>query len=364
MFIRDGEQLNLNGKNLDDTEVWVKEKIGEISLSKKPYVFKAKMKLVPLIDGDGYQHKDKRHKSIPTETTFINPITKLSETWQYLSHGSGYKKKANGMIDVRRDPGITISTSGLHLDPRKDAEKIFFLMHISASIANGRIYLEDKEKEAKTISDALVLEFEAKNLIMSSSSPISAEVTGDDSLMRQIATSWRVSGSESITYSELKLAIVAALEMSNAEYVVTRRGYGEFIEDARRLGNVEARSLILLAIERNILIFEDNTWSLRTREGGVKFLVSIPPENIAKKDDYVIRFLMNKDNQHFYETVEYLIKDPIAERILGKPLFDKMNKKDLVAYCKSELGYPHKNVFGKKVDDLKKIAVEGKKFVK
>lgn len=361
MLLRNGEPVNLNLKesDLDQTTKWVRDEISAIASTKRPYVIKSKMRLRPLMDDQGFPHIDQRNVAVPTTTTFINPFTNISENWQYLENGSQYKRLPNGDTSIIKTPALVVSTSGTVrgnvLQAPKDAEMIFFLTKISATMIKGKIYLEDKAKEAKLLSDQMMTEFEAKNLIMDVKSPISVESSGDESLMKQIALAWNVAGADAITYSEVKLLLLKSLEASQRDYVRTRRGYQEFINDVHRISDVEKRSTITLAIERGILLFEDNIWNLRTREGGLQFLLSIPPEQVDQRENFIIRHLTRKENDSFYNTIESMISDPSSKDLLTLPPLERWSKADLLKYTKEELDWPHKIVFSKSKDDLLNI---------
>jgi hypothetical protein len=363
MFIRDGEQLNLSKKDLNKTEQWIKSTLQEINRSNKMYVFKAKMKPVRLEDSNGGIHVDHRYVSVPTEVLFSNPKTSLTENWQLLTNSGGFKKRADGTIDVQREPGIRISTEGLYLDSSKDAEKIFYLKHISVGQYGKYLYLEDKAAEAKKLDEELMMQDMAFNIISDPKSIISENITGSTDAMKQLAVAWGVVSADSLTYSELKLNLRKALIKSQNDFVKTRRGFREFINEANRIGDSEKRSTILLGIERNILVFEDNMWSLRTREGGLQMLRTIPPGQESSKDDWIIRFLVAKENDAFYELLEGLIKNPITIKPRVNNIKDQpKSRADMIRECKGNLGWPHKMVFGKKNEELEQIISDQLKY--
>jgi hypothetical protein len=359
MLLRNGEPINLNHKDLDETEQWVKDEIQSIAQSNKPYVIKTKMRLRPLLDDQGFTHIDQRNKAIPTETTFKNPTTNLNENWQYLENGNQYKRMPGGDVKVTKTPSLVVSTAGTVrgrvLHSSKDAEVIFFLTKISASAVNGKIYLEDKEKEAKVRNRQRSLEIQAKNIIYNEQSPVSLEATGDESLMRQLATLWGVEGADSITYSEVKFMLEQRLDTSQANLIKTNRGYNEFINDAHRIGDYEKRSTVTLAIQKGILLFEDNLWYLRTKEGGLQMLLSILPEQVAERESIITNHLTKKENDRWIEIIDDMLTNPDAGKVLEQDPIEKWNKKKLMDYCKSELKYPHKVVFSKKVPELRDI---------
>lgn len=356
MLIRDGEQLNLNKKELDETELWVKEELQRIKKSKNVFIFKSTMKPTMLPDDYGREHVDHRGRSIPTVTIYNNPITGLTENWQLLVNAGSYKKRGDGSIDVRREPGILITTDGRFFDPEKHTEQIFFLLHLSGAVKSRLIYLEDKQLEAKRLDEELMIQDMALNMIMNPSSVISEEITGSLDTMKQLAISWGVPNVERLTASELKINLRKAVIASQDGYVSTRRGFKEFLADANRVGDTEKRATILLAIERNILHFEDNTWSVRTRGGGLQMLRSIPIGEENKKDDWIIRFLSARENESFYTLVHTLLTEPVSEKVVS--LEREMTKAEMLAYCKKDLKWPHNKVFGKTEDDLKRIVVE------
>jgi len=354
MLIRAGEQLNLSREKLDKTEKWVKEKLQEIKKSKKVYVFKSTMKPVKLEDDQGYLHTDHRNVSIPTEVLFDNPDTGLTENWQLITNSGSFKRRANGDIDVKREPGLRVSTEGRFLHADRDAETIFYLGFIAMGMYKKYMYLEDKAAEAEALNKELMMQDMALNIISDPTSIISKEVTGSSEVMQQLAVAWGVVGAEGLTYSELKLNLRRAVIGSHNDRVKTRRGFEEFITDANRLGDSEKRSTILLGIERDILVFEANTWSIKLRGGGLQSLRSIPPGEETNKDNWIIRFLTNSENNQFYELLDSLIKNPIKEKVvtLGK------NKTELLKICKEDLGWPHQKVWSKKKEDLEKIVIE------
>ena len=359
MFVRDGEQLNLNGKELDDTEQWVKKELASIRATKKIFVFKATMKPVKLVDDHGEEHIDHRGISIPTVSMFSNKISGLTESWQLILSAGSFKRTSNG-VDVKREPGIVVSTEGLYLDSNRDYEKIFYLKHISKSIANKRIYLEDKAADAKKFDEELMLQDEAMRLISSPTSPISVDTCGTEDVMRQIAMAWGIIGAPQMTYSEVKINLRNRVIKCQQDYATTNRGYKEFVDDANRLGDSDKRSTILLAIDRGILKFEDNSWFVKTREGSKQFLISIPPTEVSSKDDWLIRHLVKKENHYFYELTESLLQEPIAERIV--PLQKDLTRAEMLEIAKNELGWPHAKVFSRKDDFLKGIVDNKTKY--
>jgi len=115
-----------------------------------------------------------------------------------------------------------------------------------------------------------------------------------------------------------------------------------------------------LAIDRKILEFEDNVWFLNTRDGGKQLLISIPPNDVSRKDDWLMKHLVKEDSKYFLQLVEGLLESPAVQK--PKPAKVVFDRKIYVDIAKEELGWPHNKIFSRKDDFIKEVVETRQKY--
>lgn len=354
MLLVNGEILKLENPDTE-TGKWVKEQIDKITKSGKVYTLKATMRPQMLaLDGGGV-HVDHRYHSVPTVTSFINPVTQVGETWQYVEGASSITHDKHGDRVVRRSSPWLISTAGTAFDPRTRAEEIFFISQVSRSLKRRKIVLENKELEAKESAEKELLEAQVKIMIYSPDSIISKEKSGSEDVMRRIAAAFGVENADIVDFNILKINLWDTVRGSQARYTQTQMGYKEFIDIANREGDSEKRSTIMLAMQRGFVNLEDNTWYVNLKGGGRQHLTSVPREKVSSAVDFLMKFLLNKEFESFYKLVEEIIESPAQNIILDATPKSGLGFQELKAKVRDELGWKWKDLQSKKQKELEVI---------
>lgn len=305
MFIVNGEILH--EKTHEKEWEWMQEKFKEIRESgKKTYTFSAFRKRAMYLREDGRVIPQQERTRLVSVTGFTEKPTGLHQTWVYApgmnaleSDGSdGYKVK-RGTMRLSFDTIFSVE---------KDIELIFFFLHISG---NRNVRYVDHEADRKERITETALQVKASNLIYNDESPIHPTQTGRENEMRNVALAWGVRDALKQDILYVMDDLWNKVRTSEENKRITKRGYKEFIEDARQYSNIEQRSTIIKAINQGYLVYRNYVWVLKSAGGSETILCGVPRTDEKNKDEYVVQYVLG--SPLVFEAVETALEEPIPE---------------------------------------------------
>lgn len=296
-----------NGEILDyTTEIGskVKAAIKEIEKQSKTYSFKnpyADGKRKSLVDAQG-RSTGKMSKPKPTCVLLHNDIRTEDgyNTWSFCKGAPQKDNKTDKLKPV--NPRVWIQYS-LDLNPKEDAEYIYFLTNLSVSLRKGDLYLYDEQKEETKQFQELTSDSEVKGLIVGRTSPVSVNMKGTEAYLRTIAAAWGVK--DSFTDKRLmkvQLELFEEVKRSELKKSETKRGFDEFINDVITLGksdlsggtNVELMAWIQMAIDEKVILLKYGDPISYIFEPTGKELIRIKPSELELR----LTKLMSYFKQH------------------------------------------------------------------
>ena len=169
------------------------------------------------------------------------------------------------------------------LDKNKDSELIFFMMEVCPFVKKGRIVMEDKEGEARKEIEKAIGSDDVKFHVYSKYSPLSPEQTGSEDTLRLLASAWGIANVEDMGINEIRLALVEAVETSQGNYNVTKRGYNEFLTETKVTNLLVLRANIQRAIDKGIIVFDEDNMSWKFKSSGYT-LMNVPHRDSVYKE--------------------------------------------------------------------------------
>jgi len=232
-----------------------------------------------------------------------------SETWQYTS-----------VLPIKRNDQWIFSERGrvynhgrkLKLDKNKDPELIFYLSELSPFIKSGKIVLENKEHEARTIIDKEIGILDVKWFIYSEHSPISVRATANEDALRTIASSWGVGSVDELSISEVQLALHKVVERSHSNIAQTGRGYTEFLSETKVNDLVILRANIQKAIDKGLIEYVPMNlqWQFASSD---HILMTIAPKDIAVKEMALFNYVKVRPD------IREMLMAELSDSAYGKP---------------------------------------------
>lgn len=210
------------------------------------------------------------------------------EHWRYCDRPP--RKRADGNFSY--SPRGKLMKKDWRFDKTKDAEQIFFFHQISPFIEKGSIVFEDKERTARETLEKETFDLDVRWMITSDHSPISEKETGAETTLRMMAAAWGVADAQTdkLSIAEIKLALLSAVQHSQQNYVATRRGYKEFLEEVEQQDKVYSMSNTQKAIDAGIIEYDKNSFSWKFTSSGTP-LVTIPARDAADPKAALNKFL-------------------------------------------------------------------------
>ena len=301
MLFLNGEPLKLDTPQGRRYNTFVETKLKKM---KNPVVFKSGK---PVKINDTGLFEPPRQEWIPFVTTVGGEHG--SETWQFTS-----------VLPIKRNDQWIFSERGriynhgrkLKLDKNKDPELIFFFSELSPFIKNGKIILENKEHEARTIIDKEIGVLDAKFFIFSDNSPISVKATSNEDALRTIAASWGVADVDEKSISEVQLALHKAVEKSHASRGITGRGYTEFLAETKVNDLVILRANIQKAIDKDVIEYVPMSlqWKFASSD---HVLMTIAPKDIAVKEMALFNYIKVRPD------IRDMLMAELSDSAYGKP---------------------------------------------
>lgn len=279
------------------------EEIERISLEDKDYIFRSKLKIGWTRDKQGKPIKNPpRLDNLPIETTITGEDGSV-ETWRWVQYGSSVKN-VNNIITFTGSRNIKFSEEMIY-GSKKDAELIYFILNKSLKFKKGRVFLLDPEKNEVDKTEKRTLEAEVYGLIYSKQSPLSPKVAGDDMPMKKIAASFGVVGVDKKPFHQMQNELWDILQSRESKKRRTGKGYKEFLGELNQEKTADKHANILLAIDRDILIYRDLAWLLVMKGGAQQLIYTVPVEDDKRHVEFLIS-LLEKDERWYPLVVEAL----------------------------------------------------------
>ena len=311
MLFVNGEQLKLD---TPEGRKFTNFKDNKLKKMKNPVVFKSGK---PIKINKTGLFEPPRQEWIPFSTT-INGENG-SETWQYTS-----------VLPIKKDNQWIFSERGRiyshgrkwKMDKNKDSELIYFMGELSPFVKSGKIILENKEHEARTLIDKEIGILDVKFFIYSDNSPLSVQATGGEETLRIVASSWGVEDVDGKSLSEIQIALHKAVEKSHPTAGTTGRGYTEFLSETRVNELVVLRANVQRAIDKDLIeyAYQDLQWKF-TSSGNVLMTISqrdIAIKEIALFNHIKVRpelrdMLMSEMAGNMYVNPDTIVEGPVVE---------------------------------------------------
>ena len=271
--------------------------------------------------------------------------------WRYCDRPP--RKKADGNFSY--SPRSKVMKNAWRFDKVRDSEQIFFFHQISPFLERGNIVYEDKERDARRTLERETSDLDVRWMITGAKSPISVEQTGSENALRMLAAAWGVedahTGKRSI--SDIKLALLSAVQHSHKNYPATQRGYKEFLADVENQELTSSMANVQRAVDENVITYDKTTFSWRFVVSNTP-LATIPARDAGNPKAALNKFLSL--NQNAAKILELALAEPYGdgpedvedENITAESL-DGMSYNELKMLC-SELKL---ETFGK-MDVLRK----------
>lgn len=279
MFYVNGEQLKLDSPQGERFLKWKKEVLSDL---KDPVVLKSgkpiKFNFTGLVEPPKSEY-------IPFRVTIGTDYG--TETWVYSSVLP--IKKKDELIFPERGRIFKHGRSW-RLNKNTESELIYFMLELSSFVKKGRIILVDKERDARKRLEKEVAAVDVKWYVSSVHSPISVESTGGENTLRLIASAWGVEKVEEKGISEVKLDLISAVEKSQGNYGVTRRGFKEFLNENKIDDLLQLRATIQRALDKGVIKFKEDDMTCRFKSTDYT-LMSVPHRDWAVRDAALFNYL-------------------------------------------------------------------------
>lgn len=263
MFVLNGEKLTKD--SFPEAYKWMEEKKNELrafSKERNDDDFKFSTNKVTILKTDKGPQKAKQRTSVPVVTNFYNEELNQHQTWTYVSHASAIRSTSSGIeIDPQATTGIVIDGS-ISYNVNSDIDLIFFFKYCSQLVKKGRIVFVDKTKSDREKAERQMEMSKAMSLIFDLDSPISTEVTGGAGVLKNIAIAWGVAITDSMDIATIKNDLWTRVQNAEKTRDRSKRGYKEFILEAKRHGNVEMRADVEIGINKGVIVFDSPMWML------------------------------------------------------------------------------------------------------
>lgn len=283
MLVLNNEPLNLVNPKTEQEKA-IAQRITEISKKKdlvvirsnKPIRFSDKGKLLPTQD-----------VVIEMKEVRSNKETGAMEHWIYCTS----PKVKNGETFYKRDY-FRVGNGSTQLEPRKDAEKIYFLKEVCNLKAWG-LTLVDKEAEAQKLLEKDDKESTLKFLITSTHSPLKEKD------IRILAASWGLRHSDTEGINSLKIQLRDRVLMSEQNIKSTNRGIDDFLKEANEMGvETEVRANVNLSIEKKIIVnnVKEREWRYIKPDGVL--IMKYPAMREDRKTDLLCQYFIGHDDEY------------------------------------------------------------------
>ena len=278
-----------------------------------------------------------------------------SEDWRYCKRAP--RKEGNGKLKYFDQSRIL--KQYWSFDKAREPDAIFFLMEIAPFLKKGIMILEDKQRDARREISKEAGELDVKFMIISEHSPISVESTGSEDLLRMVSAAWGIADAESPDKSieEIKLALIAAVNSSEKNKNVTKRGYAEFLKEINSKELLVLRANLQKALDNKTVSYDAPTFSWRYVKNNYP-IMTIPASAASDPEVALYNFLVKNNNaavafkhamDNPYSLGEEEPKEDKEEIVLSpNRSIDKATIAELRAMAK-EKGI---NSFGKKKEQL------------
>ena len=283
MLVLNNEPLNLvNPKT--PTEITAAKKIKVISEQKELIVIKSNKRI---------QFSDRGRKLpssdvvIEMKETRTNSETGVMEHWIYCKS----PRVKDGKTVYKRDH-FKVGNGIMHLSPKRDAEKIYYLKDICNLKAWG-LTLEDLEADAAKVLAKDDKESTIKFYITSSQSPLKEKD------IRMLAASWGIQNSDTTGLNHLKLQLRDQVIASEKNKKSTNRGVDDFLDEAVNMGiETEVRANVNLAIERKTIInnVKEHEWRYFKPDGVLITKYSAMRED--RKKDILYQYFIGNEGEY------------------------------------------------------------------
>lgn len=339
MFIINGEPLQ-KSTHPDEYE-WMLSKFKEIKdTGKKEFIFSAfrKRSMVKSEDGRMIAQKERmRLVSLVGNSTEPNGV---SQTWSYAPGMGSLRAEGDGYRLVRQTMALEYTTR-FQVKNENDLELIFFFKYLSN---NKNIKEIDYKKKSQQEAEATTLRVRAENLIYSPDSPIHPDNIGSEMPMRNLALAWGINNALELDIYSVMKSLWGSILNGESKHGQYKRGFEKFIQEVNKYGDSDRRSVIMMGIKRNVLIYEGNIWKIITKGGSEQFLCGVPAQDEAHKDEYVIKYIL--ENKTIYDLLELSINEPhVPIPVKTEPKMDyrSLKRYELLKLAKEDLGWSGKH---------------------
>lgn len=229
--------------------------IEEAKKRNKPFIFKYKDEAV-------YDTNVSGHRVLRKRRTFNLPLVDNYDNNEIWYYDPSYHKIEVDLSGYKRIKGKTSfiyrNDIVLQSDSLKDIELAFFIIKFSSLYRNGIVYLHDEDEIAKKLVEREEIMARVHSLIFLKDSPISKEVVGNEEVMRNLAIKWGVSGVDSLSYQQVKIALWNAINnlASNNRFEY----FEKFIEDVEMTRNTYITSIVNYALEKKVIEYNAETF--------------------------------------------------------------------------------------------------------
>lgn len=345
MFIVNGSLLTK--KDQPELWSWYQKQLKELrEADKKKYTFASRKRFHFETDTNGRKRRRKQNTSVPP-TSACEVEGFGAQTWTYIPTANSIKNE-NGMISALNPKPFLIGNSTSY-STNEDLEIVFFLTQISGALKNGHISMIDKDQDNLDQAKVAMLESEAYYLVYNNQSPISVGKSGNEKAIRNLARSYGLLGIDTMGIAEVQNKLWAKLQGQNKNKA--KINFGKFIEDVYKSQDQEKRSLIMLAVERKVIYYENQVWFLNVRGEHNQQLCTIPANQDSERFEILVGYIL--DNEEYIDIIKESIDNPV-KRIV-KQNTPMAQRQELMNKIVTELGWDRKVLFRKKNDELNNI---------
>lgn len=286
---------------------WIAEAFSDIQSNIKPVIFKGN-------DGIRFSSNGVRER----------PRTKTIPTIDYRPNKSGLEDEwiwSDGQIlDFGKKPKDLHFKEHLQLDPKKDTELIFYLMHVSrfktlthSEIEKGRrlnpnaFFSEiDEGAEASRRLAEKKLRAEVEAYIITDMSPL----FDDMETFVQLASAWGVADVDDKPIDKIREELSDQVHWFEENKEIMLRGYREFLDDCKQIvgGDVSRKikvtALVQNCIDKHIIIWDsgNNHW---TWYGTDTVICRVPFDASRRADKYLVDHLLkDRDGKDIAKTMQ------------------------------------------------------------
>lgn len=361
MFIVNNQVLSK--QELPELWNWYTKKINLIKEGeKKYYVFSAYKNFRYEKDEYGKKRRVRRFKTIPSISTINNNDLGETQTWTYTPSASSIRNE-NGFLKIINRRPFLISENQIY-SAKDDFEIIFFLLYISEALKNKKIFIIDQELENIEKAKESAIASEAQYLIFSPQSAINEDILGTDDVYRQLGLAYGVKDSNNLHLAELKNKLWNNLVNLNKGKRHIRLSYEQFIKDCYNNTDSEMKSTILLAIERDVIHFKNDSWWIRIRGEYDELLCHVPTNEKSNRTDILVNYLINHRE---YNTIIQEALDNRTKRLLKEGYQEgneeskkELDRKEMIGILLKQ-GFKPDEIFKKSKDELRVMIEKNKK---